>query len=1265
MFGDMFEEEEDSGFVCENKVGNGRKSRKKDNEPPAHRAACNLSGIKNQGGTCYLNSLLQTLLYTPEFRESLFALGPEELGDLSDKDKPESKVRVIPLELQRLFAQLLLADQLAASTSDLTDSFGWTSNEETSQHDVQELNRILFSALESSLVGTSGHDLINRLYHGIVVNKIFCEECGNISERQEDFLDLTVAVKDVSGLEEALYTLYVEEEHFDNDNLYQCGRCEKLVKAIKSAKIRHLPTFLTISLLRFNFDFAKCERYKETGCYTFPVRLDMRPFCEQDNLADTEYELFSVIIHKGGCYGGHYHAYIKDIDQLGTWFPVDEEKTVINSTKDPIKEANQLELGDPLEILRAILVQIGPDGILVDQLGQKLLEKVGVAWNKKYRKQFGSIRKFLERHPDVFLLKANGTRVALKLADHGYPGQQLHKSNKVRKAQTGNTTAISEHGIDARRTQSITNEEHWFDFDDSQVRPIREKDIEKQFQGKECAYMLFYRKSQLQRPEQARGNSKYKVPANLKEEMASLDAGLQKQRAEFDSATNNIEVHLHWGPKYKFENGALQPASSQRDSVLTITIDRRKTIGDLMQTVFQQLEFWNGDMVITLAKQLPAGLHLYETFKEDHISLYSLGITDGTTLFVWNGNKVGGVKIQTGEEFEPLLLKILYPRTRRKSEIETIQYNETQKVFTRNTLLSSVREALALSTGISPEELTLFYRRLENEMSSNWVAYASEDAHKTLAELKLKDGDSVLATDQKSCDLSVPCPNDILVNVAPQTDRSWLQIKNYCGEGLSQSAGAVVTVAVTMEMLISEIKSNAIEKLEESSGKENEICLRPIDRVGKLLPPVYENLAVKDAGLKTGSTLALFPGCTPTDTQLFLYFTIGDRIHLNSEMEIVVERSVSVRECLKLMLEKAGLSGENWHLRKTDWCYDAGEVLKDEEATVADMKITNGDTLVLMEGRLPPKGFLMLPVWFYQSTLNSVNSGYIQEKQKSIEDRLCSLSILSSATDFSLQQNMDTDLEFVGNIEISGDASLEDLKTQVLTLPLLQGLSVPSVKFLRVWLLENKCPVKILRNQQQQLSKFKLGSSAEIGIQLLQAEEQLAPTELLLQLRMGVPGERAYYPAEEIVWDVSKESTTRALRQRISQHYSLVPEHIEIAKQLTDQFEWMPITTWSQQVSKKKKKKKLQSAQGAPYYLKDGDIIGVKNLLIDNNKDFSTIADDIGKEKLRLEDSNKNKREQATVHQSGDSTEASEKQVVRGRTRRPEVALSISVADFR
>ena len=81
---------------------------------------------------------------TPEFGARLFCLGVDELGSLVDRDVPGAKVRVIPLELQRLFARLLLLNVSAVNTADLTSSFGWKNHEERDQHDIQELNRILF-----------------------------------------------------------------------------------------------------------------------------------------------------------------------------------------------------------------------------------------------------------------------------------------------------------------------------------------------------------------------------------------------------------------------------------------------------------------------------------------------------------------------------------------------------------------------------------------------------------------------------------------------------------------------------------------------------------------------------------------------------------------------------------------------------------------------------------------------------------------------------------------------------------------------------------------------------------------------------------------------------------------------------------------------------------------------------------------------------------------------------------------------------------------
>ena len=61
MFGNLFSEDSLAAGVDEAKVLSLP-------APPAQRAECNLAGIDNQGATCYLNSLLQTLLYTPEFR---------------------------------------------------------------------------------------------------------------------------------------------------------------------------------------------------------------------------------------------------------------------------------------------------------------------------------------------------------------------------------------------------------------------------------------------------------------------------------------------------------------------------------------------------------------------------------------------------------------------------------------------------------------------------------------------------------------------------------------------------------------------------------------------------------------------------------------------------------------------------------------------------------------------------------------------------------------------------------------------------------------------------------------------------------------------------------------------------------------------------------------------------------------------------------------------------------------------------------------------
>ena len=75
-------------------------------------------GLSNQGATCYMNSMLQTLFMTPDVREHIYSYR-------YDATRHGSKEYCIPYQLQRLFAKLQLAPDTYTGTTDLTKSFHW------------------------------------------------------------------------------------------------------------------------------------------------------------------------------------------------------------------------------------------------------------------------------------------------------------------------------------------------------------------------------------------------------------------------------------------------------------------------------------------------------------------------------------------------------------------------------------------------------------------------------------------------------------------------------------------------------------------------------------------------------------------------------------------------------------------------------------------------------------------------------------------------------------------------------------------------------------------------------------------------------------------------------------------------------------------------------------------------------------------------------------------------------------------------------------
>lgn len=285
-------------------------------------------GLRNQGATCYMNSLFQQLFNIRELRTGLL-LASDELNGA-----PESLLG----HIQLMFGSLLESQHQFYNPVQFVANYKDTNGrpvDPREQQDVQEFYNVMTDRVERQLKSTPYSNIFRALFETRLQPRIRClGECGTVRQLTAEVTPtIGLEIKDLNSLEDSLQAFTAPMTISD----YRCDACGKNVSISKSALFGHLSPYLMFQLKRFALDYETFTNKKINSRFVFPASVNMEPYTveaeERKRLQERAqsdpsiivpsryskhpesyytYDLAGVIVHAGTAQSGHYYSFIRD-----------------------------------------------------------------------------------------------------------------------------------------------------------------------------------------------------------------------------------------------------------------------------------------------------------------------------------------------------------------------------------------------------------------------------------------------------------------------------------------------------------------------------------------------------------------------------------------------------------------------------------------------------------------------------------------------------------------------------------------------------------------------------------------------------------------------------------------------------------------------------------------------------------------------------------------------------------------------------------------